>query len=98
MNDTGADNPATLPLLKERAVNDERWDVRRGAAQATASGWADDPGTLPWLKDRAVNDEDGEVRRAAVEAIDAHWCLLGRCPTAGRGLPRHRADTVPLIS
>jgi len=67
------DDPETLPLLKDRAVNDQDNAVRYAAVQAIAQGWHDDPETLPLLKDRAVNDQDNDVRYAAVQAIAQGW-------------------------
>ena len=67
------DDPKTLPLLKDRAVNDEDNDVRYAAVQAIAQAWHDDPETLPLFKDRAINDENNYVRRAAVQAIAQGW-------------------------
>jgi len=44
------DDPDTLPLLKDRAVNDENDEVRRAAVEAIAQGWHDDPEIISWLK------------------------------------------------
>jgi len=67
------DDPDTLPLLKDRAVNDEDNDVRGAAVEALVQGWHDNPKTLPLLKDKAVNDEDNDVRLVSVEAIAKGW-------------------------
>ena len=67
------DDAETLPLLKDRAVNDENYAVRRASVEAIALGWQDDAETLPLLKDWAVNDENYAVRRASVEAIAQSW-------------------------
>jgi len=67
------DNPDTLSLLKDRAANDENYDVRRASVQAIAQGWHDDPETLPLLKDRAVNDQNHLVKHALVKAIVQEW-------------------------
>jgi HEAT repeat protein len=67
------DDPETLPLLKDRAVNDQNNYVRRASVKAIAQGWHDDPETLPLLKDRAVNDQDNLVRHASVQAIAQGW-------------------------
>ncbi|WP_327009763.1 HEAT repeat domain-containing protein [Dactylosporangium sp. NBC_01737] len=68
-----ADDPGTLPWLRDRATTDPGEAVRRTAVEAIAAGWADDPGTLPWLCDRATTDDHWAVRQAAVEAIAAGW-------------------------
>jgi len=39
----------TLPILKDRARNDEDGDVRRAAVQELARGWRTDPETLAFL-------------------------------------------------
>ena len=40
----------TLPILKDRARNDEHWGVRRAAVQELARGWRTDPETLAFLE------------------------------------------------
>ena len=77
------DDPDTLPLLKDRAANDDDRVVRRAAVQELARAGQDDPDTLPWLKDRAVNDDDRVVRQAAVQEL----------ARAGQDDP----DTLPLL-
>jgi predicted NACHT family NTPase len=67
------DDIDTLPLLKDRALNDQNEFVRNAAVQAIAKGWKDDIDTLPWLKDRALNDQNEFVRSAAVQAIAKVW-------------------------
>jgi hypothetical protein len=75
-----ADDPGTLPLLRDRATTDNNWAVRRAAVQAIAGGWADDPGTLPWLRDRATTDNHDDVRQAAVQAIAPGGPTTGTLP------------------
>ena len=70
---TWQDNSELLAWLKERALNDQNWAVRRVAVEAIGQGWKDDPDTLPWLKERALNDQDEYVRSAAVQAIGQGW-------------------------
>ena len=70
---TWQDNSELLAWLKERALNDQNWAVRRVAVEAIGQGWKDDPDTLPWLKERALNDQDEYVRSAAVKAIGQGW-------------------------
>ena len=60
-------------MLKDRALNDQNWDVRRAAVQEIAKGWKDDSDTLPLLKDRALNDQNWDVRWAAVQEIAKGW-------------------------
>jgi predicted NACHT family NTPase len=67
------DDPATLPLLKERAAQDEKGYVRKAALQELVRGWKDDPATLPWLKERAAQDEEGYVRSAALQELVRGW-------------------------
>ena len=69
----GQDDPDTLPLLKDRAVNDDHWSVRQAAVHELARAGKDDPDTLPLLKDRAVNDNDEDVRQAAVQELARSW-------------------------
>ena len=40
----------TLPILKDRARNDESEFVRQGAVQELARGWRTDPETLAFLE------------------------------------------------
>ena len=47
-------DPDTLPFLKDRARNDEHWDVRQAAVRELARGWRTDADTLPFLKDRTA--------------------------------------------
>ncbi|MEU8209512.1 HEAT repeat domain-containing protein [Micromonospora sp. NPDC049044] len=68
-----ADDPDTLPWLRERVTADGNWEVRRVAVEAIAAGWAGDPDTLSWLRERAATGGDFIVRRAAVQAIAAGW-------------------------
>jgi hypothetical protein len=68
-----AEEPGTLPLLRERATGDQAPDVRYAAVQAIAAGWAEEPGTLQWLRERATGDQAPAVRYAAVQAIAAGW-------------------------
>ena len=94
-----ADDPGTLPLLRERATTDDNGDVRWAAVQAIAGGFADDPGTLALLRERATTDDNGDVRRAAVQAIAAGWAddpgtlalLRERATTDDRGAVRQAA-------
>jgi predicted NACHT family NTPase len=67
------DDPDTLPWLKQRATNDDLWDVRMFAALELVKGWKDDPDTLPILKQRATNDDELDVRSAAVEELANGW-------------------------
>ena len=46
MNPTSwANDPGTLPLLRDRATTDDHGDVRQAAVQTIAAGWADNPHT-----------------------------------------------------
>jgi len=55
--------------LKDRAVNDDDYDVRQAALRELARGWKDDPDILLLLRDRAANDYNWTVRQAAVEEL-----------------------------
>jgi hypothetical protein len=77
------DAPDTLPLLRDRAINDAHEDVRRAAVEALAAHYRNAPDTLPLLRDRAINDAHEDVRRAAVRALAAHY--------------RDAPDTLPLL-
>jgi len=70
----------TLPLLRDRAVNDESpkpddaqkgWEyyVREVAINAIAKYWSTHPDTLPLLRDRAQNDPTPWLRERAKELI-----------------------------
>ena len=67
------EDPETLPLLKDRVINDQNLPVQIIALQTIAQGWEEDSDTLPWLKDRALSDENADVRSAAVQAITQVW-------------------------
>ncbi|TFH43866.1 MAG: hypothetical protein E4G94_04310, partial [ANME-2 cluster archaeon] len=67
------DDPNTLQLIKDWAVNDENYEVRRVAVHELVQGWHDDPKTLQLIKDRTVNDKNYDVRRVAVEALARGW-------------------------
>ncbi len=73
------DDPDTLTILKDRAVNDatpeaewEDWrsGVRDVALQAITRGWPDDPDTLVLLRERAKNDPTRWLREKAKELAD----------------------------
>jgi HEAT repeat protein len=66
-------NPQTLPLLQERAVNDDNEWVRCAAVEAIIEHFRDDPQTLPLLQDLAVNDDYYYVRHTAVEALAKYF-------------------------
>jgi hypothetical protein len=74
------DDSDTLPLLKDRALNDQHEYVRGAAVQEIAKGWKDDPQTFDFLCDRAIHDpfkreEDWEYnpRKTALEEILQHY-------------------------
>ncbi len=67
------DDPQTLPLVRDGAVNDGDEDVRSAAVRALAEHFRDDPQTLPLVRDRAVNDAHEDARSAAVRALDEHF-------------------------
>ena len=48
----------TLPLLCDRAINDNHEWVRRAAVEALAELYREEEGTLPLLRDRAINDNN----------------------------------------
>jgi hypothetical protein len=50
------DDSDTLPLLKDRALNDEDNYVRSVTVEEIAQGWKDDPQTFDFLCDLAIND------------------------------------------
>jgi predicted NACHT family NTPase len=66
---TWADSQETLSWLKNRAQEDENWDVRSAAVEALARAFRDHPGTLSWLKSRAQEDDNWAVRSAAVKEL-----------------------------
>ena len=72
-----AEDPDTLPLLRDRATTDTDEAVRQAAVQAIAAGWAEDPDTLPLLRERATTD-DRSGRAAGGGAGDRGG--LGRGP------------------
>lgn len=70
---------STLPLLKDRAVNDASPDakgeeriggVRDVALQAIVRSWPDDPGTLSLIRERAQNDPTLWLREKAKQWAD----------------------------
>jgi hypothetical protein len=82
----------TLPLLRERVVNDTAEQVRSSAVGALVQYFRDDTQTLLLLRERAVNDGSPTAddpndkyypREAAIEAIANNW-------------PTH-PDTLPLL-
>jgi HEAT repeat protein len=68
-----ADDPDTLPLMRELATTDPDHGVRLTALREIAAGWANDPTTLPLLRKRASSDLKWEIRQAAIKAIAARW-------------------------
>jgi hypothetical protein len=67
------DDLQTLPLLQERAVNDNHLWVRYVAVSALVEHFRDDPQILPLLCDRVINDENFDVRRFALSALVEHF-------------------------
>jgi hypothetical protein len=70
----------TLPLLKDRALNDQNANVRMAAVQEIAKGWKDDLQTFDFLCDRAIHDPfkrgyDWQInpRQTALEGILKHY-------------------------
>ena len=63
----------TLPMLRDRAINDNHEDVRQAAVDALAEHYREEEGTLPMLRDRAINDNNQWVRRAAVQALAKYY-------------------------
>ncbi|MBD2505977.1 HEAT repeat domain-containing protein [Nostoc muscorum FACHB-395] len=59
----------TKTWLKERATQDDNYDVRCVAVEELAKNFKDDPDTKTWLKERANQDDNQIVRRAAVEEL-----------------------------
>ncbi|MFN7923918.1 MAG: HEAT repeat domain-containing protein [Bryobacteraceae bacterium] len=67
------DDAEVLPLLKDRARNDEDADVQSTALNKLARGWRDDTDVLPLLKDRARNDQNADVRSFAISVLAWGW-------------------------
>ncbi len=62
-----------VKVLKDRAIADNDWVVRRAAVQALASYFKDHPDTLPLLKDRATSGNNYFIQGAAVEALASYF-------------------------
>lgn len=73
------DDPGTLPLLYDVAVNvamyasPEVQAVASSATQLIAVGWPDHPGTVPLLHEVMVHNPTTPVGLAAVRALVAGW-------------------------
>ena len=67
------DDPATLPLLLDRAANDPAAWVRSAALHTIAEAWRGDSQALAFLRDRAANNPEGGIRWAALQAIAEGW-------------------------
>ena len=50
------EDPDTLPWLKDRALQDEHWDVKRAAVFAIAQYWKEDPELFNFFANIALND------------------------------------------
>ncbi|MBD2516290.1 HEAT repeat domain-containing protein [Nostoc sp. FACHB-973] len=55
--------------LKQRAIQDDNWNVRCAAVQELAKNFKDDPDTKTWLKQRATQDDNWNVRRVTVQKL-----------------------------
>ncbi|MDA1313167.1 MAG: HEAT repeat domain-containing protein [Acidobacteria bacterium] len=62
-------DPDTIVRLKQRAAEDDFWQVRQAAVQELARGWKADPNTVIWLKQRTTRDDHWAVRQAAVQEL-----------------------------
>jgi HEAT repeat protein len=63
------DDPRTLTILRDRAVNDPDHDVRSAALIALSENCAGDPETAPLLRQRAAADRHWAVRSAALFSL-----------------------------
>jgi hypothetical protein len=77
------DDAQTLPLLRDRALNDKAWKVRFDAIEVIGEYFTDSIHTLPLLRDRATDDGFWGVRFKAIQAIASHF--------------RDDAQTLPLL-
>ncbi|HII92871.1 MAG TPA: HEAT repeat domain-containing protein, partial [Methanosarcina sp.] len=60
-------------FIKQRATNDDRWNVKSTAVQELACGWHDDPETIKFIKQRATSDDRWDVRSTAVQELKKWW-------------------------
>jgi HEAT repeat protein len=67
------DDPQTLQLLRDHAVEDDNGSVRQEVVAALIKHYRDDPQTLLLLRDRAVKDDNWNVRQVAVAALIKHY-------------------------
>ncbi|QHG15097.1 HEAT repeat domain-containing protein [Nostoc sp. ATCC 53789] len=66
---TWQESSDTKTWLRERASQDDNWDVRHTAVEELAKNFKDDPDTKFFLKERATQDDDNDVRGAAVREL-----------------------------
>ncbi|MCI0553989.1 MAG: HEAT repeat domain-containing protein, partial [Anaerolineae bacterium] len=66
-------DPLTVSLLRDRAVNDARERVRDAAISALTEHFGDAPQTLPLLNNWAVNAPHGNVRSIAIDALAEYF-------------------------
>ena len=67
------ENPKILHFLKQRAQNDQHWDVRQVAIQEVARRWKNTPGTLVWVKNNIEKEALWDVRQAAIQELARGW-------------------------
>ncbi|MEH2261189.1 HEAT repeat domain-containing protein [Nostoc sp.] len=66
---TWQESPDTKSFLKQRATQDDNWDVQRAAVKELAKNFKDDPDTKSILKERATQNDHSNVGDAAVEEL-----------------------------
>jgi energy-coupling factor transporter ATP-binding protein EcfA2 len=67
------DDPETLPLLRELAVNDAHETVRYAATYAIAENYRTEPQTLSLLRAQAVGNDTTFARTAAISGLARHF-------------------------
>jgi predicted NACHT family NTPase len=70
---TWQESSDTKTWLKQRATQDDNYNVRRAAVQELAKNFKDDLQTKTFLKQRATQDDNYNVRRAAVQELAKHF-------------------------
>ena len=67
------DEPDTLKLIQDSALNDSDWRVRETAISLIGQKWQGDTNNLKILQNCALTDNEYSVRNSAIQVIATSW-------------------------
>jgi HEAT repeat protein/GTPase SAR1 family protein len=67
------EDPKTLKVIEQAAMNDKKYDVRITAVEELAHYWHNNPETLDIIKQISMTDDRWNVRQFAIQEIAHRW-------------------------